>query len=214
MSPVRDASEAHLEDLLSERLVRALRQPALLVEQREEADRRRRRAAGARRRIGEHLDARLVVGLVDRVPPNRFADVNLLLGLEDRRVEVCLQPLVGEVDAELLERVHLELLEAEDVEHADERARLGFGQQRFVDPRDEPVEHARVQRLRERVARERLEVVEAEVRLVVVVVVEASDGSGTTHRLRRLQGNLVDRFRHRLHRPRGERLLEGRVRHA
>ena len=48
LSPVRDASEAHLEDLLSERLVRALRQPALLVEQREEADRRRRRAAGAR----------------------------------------------------------------------------------------------------------------------------------------------------------------------
>ena len=38
---------------------------------------------------------------------------------------MCLQPLVGEVDAELLERVHPELLEAEDVEHADERARLG-----------------------------------------------------------------------------------------
>jgi len=50
--------------------------------------------------------------------------------------------------------------------------------------------------------------------MVVVVEAEASGGSGTTHRLRRLQGNLVDRFRHRLHRPRGERLLEGRVRHA
>ena len=50
--------------------------------------------------------------------------------------------------------------------------------------------------------------------MVVVVEAEASGGGGTTHRLRRLQGNLVDRFRHRLHRPRGERLLEGRVRHA
>ena len=135
----------------------------------------RRNCAAAYRRIGEHLDARLVVGLVDRVPTDGFADVNLLLGLEDRRVEVGLQPLVGEVDAELLERVRLELLEAEDVEHADERARLGIGQQRFVDPRDEPVEHARVERLRERVARERLEVAEAEVRLEVVEV-EAEAG--------------------------------------
>ena len=43
-----------------------------------------------------------------------------LLGVEGRLCEVLLQLLVGEVDAELLERVGLEDLEAEDVEHADE----------------------------------------------------------------------------------------------
>jgi hypothetical protein len=43
---------------------------------------------------------------------------------EDVCVELLLELLVGEVDAELLERVRLEVLEAEDVEDADERGGL------------------------------------------------------------------------------------------
>lgn len=42
-----------------------------------------------------------------------------LLQFEDVLVEVVLQPLVGEVDAELLEAVVLVVLEAEDVQHPD-----------------------------------------------------------------------------------------------
>ena len=67
------------------------------------------------------------------------------------RVELLLQPLVGEVDAELLERILLEDLEAEDVEHADRDAALAAD--RRVDPLDELVEHRRVHRLRERLDR-------------------------------------------------------------
>lgn len=42
-----------------------------------------------------------------------------LLEFEDVLVEVMLQRLVGEVDAELLEAVVLVVLEAEDVQHPD-----------------------------------------------------------------------------------------------
>ena len=44
-----------------------------------------------------------------------------LLHLEDMLVEVLLQPLVGQVDAELLEVVFLEALKAIDVQHANQR---------------------------------------------------------------------------------------------
>jgi hypothetical protein len=40
-------------------------------------------------------------------------------------VEVLLQLLIGQVDAELLERVRLERLEPVDVEHADEGGAVG-----------------------------------------------------------------------------------------
>lgn len=42
-----------------------------------------------------------------------------LLQFEDVLVEVVLQPLVGKVDAELLEAVVLVILEAEDVQHSN-----------------------------------------------------------------------------------------------
>ena len=64
------------------------------------------------------------------------------------RVELLLQPLVGEVDAELLERILLEDLEAEDVEHADRDAALPADG--AVDAQDEVVKERRVGRLRER----------------------------------------------------------------
>ena len=49
---------------------------------------------------------------------------------------------------------YLEDLEAGDVEHADEVLPLVLGVQRLVDATDEPGEHARVQRLRQRLHRE------------------------------------------------------------
>ena len=51
--------------------------------------------------------------------------VELDLDLEDAHQEEVVQPLVGVVDAQLLERVALERLEAADVENAD-RARAAF----------------------------------------------------------------------------------------
>ncbi len=48
-----------------------------------------------------------------------WSEICYLLQLEDVLVEVMLQRLVGEVDAELLEAVVLVVLEAEDVQHAD-----------------------------------------------------------------------------------------------
>ena len=68
-----------------------------------------------------------------------------LLLRERVRVELLLQPLVGEVDAELLERVGLEDLEAEDVEDADRHAAVAA--HRAVDPLHKVVEHVRVRRL-------------------------------------------------------------------
>ena len=69
--------------------------------------------------------------------------VRELLGLEDGAQEEVLQLLVGVVDAQLLERVDLEDLEAEDVEEPDEggggRVRVG---ERLVDTTHEQVEDA------------------------------------------------------------------------
>jgi hypothetical protein len=139
-----------LVDLARERLVRRAREPALLVKDEEDAG---RDAGGGA--LLEHRDALLVVRLVDRHPADGLADVDLLLGFKDARVEVALQLLVRKVDAELLEAVGLEDLEAEDVEHRNRRARLRLRQQARVDLADEPVEERRVQPLAQRVARVR-----------------------------------------------------------
>ena len=52
-------------------------------------------------------------------PVDGLEVVLLLLQLEDVLHEELLQVLVGEVDAELLERVRLEVLEAENVQDPD-----------------------------------------------------------------------------------------------
>ena len=62
--------------------------------------------------------------------------------------EVLLQPLVGIVDAELLEGVDSKDLEAEDVEHADLQG--AHGRLLLVDAHDEPVKERGVERLGER----------------------------------------------------------------
>jgi len=63
----------------------------------------------------EHV---LVVGEGDELPQDPLPLVLVLLELEDVPVELLLERLVGVVDAELLEVVLLECLEAEDVEDA------------------------------------------------------------------------------------------------
>jgi hypothetical protein len=111
---------------------------------------------GAGERVKEH------VGYTIGASPHlleldALAPVDVLLLLEGVRVEVLLQLLVAEVDAQLLERVLLEDLEAEDVEDADEppaRVVAGVGVPHgVVDALHEPVEEHSVHRLREAVRR-------------------------------------------------------------
>ena len=72
----------------------------------------------------DELDKRRVVDKGDALKGYALALVEALLGDKRVLVEARLQPLVGEVDAELLKGVVLEDLEAEDVEHTDEDALL------------------------------------------------------------------------------------------
>ena len=65
------------------------------------------------------------VGSVDRGPLYVLLEVLVLLRVDDVFGEELLERLVGEVDAELLERVLLERLEAEHVEDANERVLEG-----------------------------------------------------------------------------------------
>ena len=60
-------------------------------------------------------------------------------------VEKLLQLLVGVVDTELLEAVHLEDLEASNIENTDKTGPLPLGSiQRTVDPRHDPFEQSLV----------------------------------------------------------------------
>mmetsp|Transcript_49856 Transcript_49856/g.106023 ORF Transcript_49856/g.106023 Transcript_49856/m.106023 type:complete len:479 (-) Transcript_49856:2004-3440(-) len=77
----------------------------------------------------EHV---LVVREGDELPQYALSLVLVLLELEDVLVELLLQGLVGVVDADLLEVVHLEGLEAEDVQHADGRAAFNRAIQAFA----------------------------------------------------------------------------------
>ena len=63
-----------------------------------------------------------IVGAGCEIPPILYAVVLVckFLCLENRTQEEVLQLLVGEIDAELLEAIHLKNLEAEDVEQPDE----------------------------------------------------------------------------------------------
>ena len=68
--------------------------------------------------------------------------------------ELLLELLVGKVDAELLEAVGLERLEAVNVEHADERVGRRGALQAAINLRHDPVEQLRVHVLGERVTSE------------------------------------------------------------
>eukprot|EP00968_Pinguiococcus_pyrenoidosus_P012298 scaffold1070_cov245-Pinguiococcus_pyrenoidosus.AAC.52 len=94
----------------------------------------------------DEVQAGLVVREVDEGPLDALAVVLVLLDLEDEAVEVLLQRLIGVVDAELLEAVRLEALEAKDVEHADGRPliRGRLDPDALVHPVNDPVEEVRV----------------------------------------------------------------------
>eukprot|EP00967_Tisochrysis_lutea_P153982 scaffold304992_cov30-Tisochrysis_lutea.AAC.3 len=141
---------------------------ALLIKEGKEANGHLRRPAS------QHAYTCLIARLIDRVPDNGFAQIDFLFLPENGSVEVRLQRLVGEVDAQLLERVGLELLKTKDVEHANEGARAHLCEERGVDTLHEPVEELGVDRLGKSVAR--------------------------VCRLLRLERDLVDRVGERAHR--------------
>ncbi len=99
----------------------------------------------------DELNTRLVVIELNEGPPDLLAHVLLLLQLEHMLAELLLQLLVGVVDAELLEAVLAERLEAVDVEHAYEGGGLHGALQTLVDLRHDPVEDRGVHVLGERV---------------------------------------------------------------
>mmetsp|Transcript_66996 Transcript_66996/g.193595 ORF Transcript_66996/g.193595 Transcript_66996/m.193595 type:complete len:668 (-) Transcript_66996:420-2423(-) len=131
-----------LDQLVAETRVGTLRHHALLVQDREHT-------RGLRL---QDVDGILIVREVQRVPWDALALVELLFELEDEGVEELLQSLVGEVDADLLERVHLEALEAEDVEHTDEQLDVLEVADRRVRDLHHEVENHAVQGPREGVA--------------------------------------------------------------
>eukprot|EP00982_Pelagococcus_subviridis_P004358 29141-Pelagococcus_subviridis.AAC.3 len=135
--------------LLRERVVRRFRERALLVQE----------AQDAHRSALDDVDARLIVLKVNLRPVDALALVLLLLELKHVLVELLLQALVRVVDAQLLERVLLEVLEAVDVENGHARRRrapaasiAAARTQRLVDARDDGIKQRGEDRLRERVA--------------------------------------------------------------
>ena len=132
-------------ELLAKRLLGRIRRLALRVE----------KAQQPVRRLLKQLDARLIVRELNVLPGHAFFHVQLLLRLENAREEELLQFFVGEVDAQLLERVMLKVLEAKDVEQTDVRQLAGSlrASDVRIDLGHDPVEHVHVNRLDERVAR-------------------------------------------------------------
>lgn len=50
--------------------------------------------------------------------------VQSFLALEDERVEELLQAFIGEIDAKLLEGIHLEALESKNIQNADHQVHV------------------------------------------------------------------------------------------
>src|SRR4051812_37000854 len=118
----------------AELVVRAHGQSRLFVKQRQDTQ-----------LAFDEVDTWLVVGEIDESPVDLLADVLFLLELEDMLVELLLQLLVGIVDAELLERVLGEVLEAVNIEDTDEGVdplQDIFSGQAPIDRLNKPVEQA------------------------------------------------------------------------
>eukprot|EP00968_Pinguiococcus_pyrenoidosus_P000506 scaffold31_cov263-Pinguiococcus_pyrenoidosus.AAC.12 len=153
--------------------IAALRQADLLVEKHHEAE-------GL---LLDQVQNRLIVDEGDLGKADALRLVDTLLLLEGRPVEVLLQLLVREVDAELLEGVLLEDLEPEDVEHADKKGVVHLELHSVVDPENEPVEELPEDRLCERVRRlHRVRRLVQDVR-VRAANVNGSRGEGAVDRL-------------------------------
>ena len=110
---------------------------------------------GADSRLVEDLAHLGIVGRVHRGHWDALPRVQRQLVHKDLLHEEGMEPLVCVVDAELLERVLLKPLEAEDVEEADRAARLLIlpNHQRGIDGEHHVVEDARVHLLDESVTR-------------------------------------------------------------
>eukprot|EP00966_Prymnesium_polylepis_P223705 5175982-Prymnesium_polylepis.1 len=101
----------------------------------------------------DQVEARLVVDKLDVLPCEPLRLVLGLLRLEDVTVELLLEPLVGIVDAQLLERVGRKVLKAKDVEDSNKGGHRRGSREHRVAAGHEPREEPAVRRLRERVAR-------------------------------------------------------------
>lgn len=99
-----------LTDLVVEASIFSSGYDALLIQHGEETE----------RLVLKKGDTIGIVREVQRIPVDAFGAVELLFALEDEGVEEVLQPLVREVDAQLLEGVKREALEPEDVEDPTE----------------------------------------------------------------------------------------------
>lgn len=104
----------------------------------------------------QHIEHRSVVRKLNQVYGYPLGHVLLLLPSEDVLVKVVLYLLVRYVDAELLERVPGEVLEAEDVEQPNRQRlviRRAAEAQQTIDLVDHPIEQPTVETLRHGVAR-------------------------------------------------------------
>mmetsp|Transcript_64162 Transcript_64162/g.191226 ORF Transcript_64162/g.191226 Transcript_64162/m.191226 type:complete len:264 (+) Transcript_64162:747-1538(+) len=113
-------------------------------------------AEETQRPLAECVDNWLVVLELDVVPLDPLAVVHLLFQREHVVVEVLLELLVCEVDAQLLEGVPLEDLKAVDVQEPDApqiRFAGALSRDALVDAPDQPVEEPREGDLRHGVAR-------------------------------------------------------------
>ena len=73
----------------------------------------------AQRLFADHIDHGLIVFKTNHRPTDSFRLVLFLLLFEDVLVEEQLQRLVGEVDAQLLERIFTEILKTKNVENGN-----------------------------------------------------------------------------------------------
>lgn len=147
---VRLALRKELMHLLDEAGVGALGHGAFVV----------KRGKDAQALAVDQSQLRLVVGEIDLRHGHALALVLEHAQLDQRVHELALQPLVREVDAELLEGVDLKVLEPEDVEQADEALVLAGGSAGVgalaharIDRRHDPLEGVDVEALCQRIAR-------------------------------------------------------------
>jgi len=132
-----EVSLVSVVELVSEVLVRGLRDLALLIEKEENTS-----CLGL-----NQIDAILVVDILDLLELDALLDVELLLVLKDANVEELLQLFVAVVDAKLLKTVHLEVLETSDIEHTNEVLRA-VERKALVDATHDPVEKLAVEGFR------------------------------------------------------------------
>mmetsp|Transcript_35133 Transcript_35133/g.78697 ORF Transcript_35133/g.78697 Transcript_35133/m.78697 type:complete len:286 (-) Transcript_35133:823-1680(-) len=100
-----------LLELIHETQIRASNNQALLIQHRK----------NSRWLLLDQVYSILIVGKIQRIPRNAFLLVQRFLLLEDKGVEKLLEPLICEIDAQLLEGIELETLESKNIQHTDKQ---------------------------------------------------------------------------------------------